>query len=690
VRGSGAGVPVDRRGSVALLALAAAAVTATAIAALDAAFPLPLDRARDLSRVLVADDGAALRVSVTGDDRIRFGIRVSDVDPRFLRLLVAYEDRRFERHPGIDPFAVVRAFLQWAASGTVVSGASTLTMQVARLLEPRPRTPWSKCLEMLRAFQLEAHLSKWEILELYLTLAPYGGNLEGIRAASLAWLGKEPSRLTDAQAALLVVLPQAPSRLRPDRHPERAREARDKVLRRGAKYGALTAREASLAMRDAVPSARRPLPFLAPHLADRLFAVRSGTSVRTLLDSSLQVRARALAAAHAARVGPEAGVAVLVADHREAMAVRAWIGSPDYLSVPRRGAVDMVSAIRSPGSTLKPFIYGLAFDWALAHPRTRVTDAPRRFGSYAPGNFDGRHRGTVTMADALRLSLNVPAVAVLDRLGPYRFTEALARVGVRLSLPPGERPGLAVALGGVGLTLEALVTLYGALGSDGVVRPLRLVPDAGEAPAAALLSAVAARAVAAILRGVSPPRGVAAARPFAGTPRFAAKTGTSFGFRDAWAVGVDGRYVVGVWMGRVDGTPLPGLVGANAALPLLHAMFSLLPADPERAAAHPAAALSEPAPPALRRFERGFDAAGPAAPELVLEFPPDGVTLDLSRAGRFRPMPLRAKGGVGTVRWLVNGRLLDRALWQPDGPGAATVTALDALGRSERATVWIE
>ena len=422
--------------------------------ALDAAFPLPTAKARDLSRVLVSQDGTALRIAVTGDDKIRLQPSVPDVDARFIRLLIAYEDRRFSSHPGIDPLAVMRALMQWTTSGTVVSGASTLTMQVARLLEPRPRTPWSKGLEILRAVQLEAHLSKREIHEFYLTLAPYGGNLEGICAASLAWLGKEPSRLTDAEAALLVVLPQAPSRLRPDRYPERARTARDKVLRRAVKFDVLTEYEASMAMRDGVPDVRRPLPLHAVHLADRLFARHSEASVHTLLESSLQVRAEALAAAHAGKAGPKAGVAVPVADHRDAMAVRAWVGSPDYLTIRRLGAVDMVSAIRSPGSTLKPFIYGLAFDRALAHPNTRVTDAPRRFGNFAPGNFDGRYRGLVTMAEALRLSLNVPAVAVLDRLGPYRFTEALEAVGVSLSLPPGERPGLAVALGGGGLALH--------------------------------------------------------------------------------------------------------------------------------------------------------------------------------------------------------------------------------------------
>ena len=680
-----------RRRHTALLGLAlAVAAGAAALWALDTAFPLPTDRAGDVSRALLARDGATLRITLTRGHKIRLPARVADVDRRFLRMLAAYEDRRFAWHPGVDPLAVARALSQWAASGNVVSGASTLTMQVARLLEPRPRTLRAKLLEMLRALQLEAHLSKEEILQLYLTLAPYGGNLEGIRAASLAWLGKEPARLTDAEAALLVVLPQAPSRLRPDRHPERARAARNKVLRRAATRGVLTRRDAALAMLDDVPRRRRPLPFHAPHLADRLFAARAGSTVRTTLDASLQARTQALAAAHASKAGPRAGAAVLVVDHRDGMAVRVWVGSPDYLSRPRLGAVDMVRAIRSPGSTLKPFVYGLAFDRKLAHPNTRVLDAPRRFGAYAPDNFDGRHRGAVTVRDALRFSLNVPAVAVMARLGPHRFAHALAAAGAPLTLPGDERAGLAVTLGGAGLSLEQLVTLYGALGSDGQVRPLRLDPEAGGGEPAAFLDPDTARTVAAILKNAPLPYGLAPAHLLADAPEFASKTGTSFGFRDAWALGVDGRYVVGVWIGRVDGTPRPGRLGRDDALPLLHGVFGLLPPDPDRRLAEPARPLSEPAAPGLRDLEHGAEPADPRVARLALDFPPDGATLKLSRPGRFRPVPLTARGGAGTVRWLVNGRPMDDAVWRPDGPGAATITAVDTHGQWAKATVWVE
>ena len=665
-------------------------VIGTAALVLDAAFPPPVIEKSSLSRVLLADDGTILRVTTTRDGKVRFATDVSDVDPRFIRLLVAYEDRRFYSHTGVDPLALARALRQWASTGRIVSGASTLTMQVAQLLEPRHRTVWAKSIEMLRALQLESRLSKEEILGLYLTLAPYGGNLEGLRAASLAWLGKEPRRLTDAEAALLVVLPQSPSRLRPDRYPERARLARNKVLRRAVVYGAIAWHDADQAMQDGISGKRSPLPFHAAHLADGLFAEHSAPVLRSTLDASLQVRTEALAAAHAEAAGPKVGVAVLVADHRHGMAVRAWVGSPDYLSVPRLGAVDMVRAVRSPGSTLKPFIYGLAFDRALAHPNTRMNDTPRRFGEYAPGNFDRRYRGAITLADALKLSLNSTAVSVMDRLGPSRFARALESVGVPLSLPVGERPGLAVALGGGGLSLRQLVTLYGALGADGGVRRLRMLRSARETGPRPLFTGATARAVTAILRDAPTPRGKPPANSMAGTPHIAAKTGTSFGFRDAWAVGVDGRFSVGVWVGRVNGAPRPGQTGTGDALPLLHAVFGLLPRDSARKLPNSDAALDEVAPLALREFDDFGRFSSRTTSGLTMDFPPDGATIRLGLHGAYRKIPLKASGSSGIIRWMVNGRLLARSVWQPDGPGQATITALDDEGRFARAGIWVK
>jgi penicillin-binding protein 1C len=370
-------------------------------------------------------------------------------------MLTAVEDKRFREHPGVDPLAIARALGQMLASGRVVSGASTLTMQTVRLLDPQPRTLGTKAVEALRALILESRRSKDEILALYLTLAPYGGNIEGVRAASLAYFGHEPSALTPAEAALLVAIPQAPERLRPDRHPEAARRARDRILDRAAAAGVIAASMAEEARRDPVPTARRPMPMHAPHLARRLsLAAADGTAVvRTSLDGDLQRRIEGMAARWAETLDPETGVAVVVADAATG-AVLAHLGSPDFFSPRRSGQVDMTRAVRSPGSTLKPFLYGLAFDDGFLDPRSVVTDAPISIGGYAPANFTPVHHGELPAADALRRSLNVPAVGILDRYGPARFVNRLATAGTRIELPHvAERPGLAVILGGLGTTL---------------------------------------------------------------------------------------------------------------------------------------------------------------------------------------------------------------------------------------------
>lgn len=665
------------RRAVAAAALGVAALAATA-AGLDRLHPLDLGRYHDVSRELVDADGRLLRVSGAGDGILRLATAPADVDPRYLRMLIAYEDRRFRWHPGVDPLAVARATGQWLVHGRVVSGASTLTMQVARLLEPRPRTLGAKVIESLRALQLEWHHSKDDILGMYLTLAPFGGNLEGARAAALAWFGKEPARLTDAEAALLVALPQAPARVRPDRHPAAALAARDKVLNR-----ILPAEAAHLAQLDAVPAARQALPFLAPHLADRLWRAVPEARVPTTLRADLQRRMEDQARHHQRREGGRAGVALLVAERTErGFAVRAYVGSGDYLDTARQGAVDMVRAVRSPGSALKPFIYGLAFDLGLAHPATLVADADTDFGGYRPGNFSGVFMGDVTVTEALRESLNVPAVAVLDAVGPARWVHRLRGAGVTLDLPGGAAPGLAVAVGGLGLTLEDLVALYTALAGDGSLRRPVLRPAEAHR-VSPVLAPHAAQAVAAILEGAAPPPG----RPSGGR-LIAAKTGTSFGYRDAWAVGFDGRHVVGVWVGRPDGTARPQRTGRDAALPLLHAAFDGLPEVPLPRPEAFALLAAEP-PPALRRLGPAPDSPR-AAGRLAVTYPPDDAILSLSRGDRFRALPLQATGGVPPFLWLVNGAPVARPLWQPDGPGAVDLRVVDATGASAAVRAWVE
>jgi penicillin-binding protein 1C len=423
--------------------------------------PPPLGEALAFSTLVVDRDGKLLRPYATPEGRWRMPATRENVDPRFLQLLLAYEDKRFYAHPGIDPYALGRAFAQLATQGRIVSGASTITMQVARLLEPRAERSFNaKLRQMLRALEIERALSKDEVLALYLSLAPYGGNLEGVRAASLAYFGKEPRRLTLGEAAMLVALPQSPERRRPDRSSRALREARDRVLERAAASSIFPLDEIERAKREPVPDTRRPMPILAPHAAEAAVAAAPQRNLHRLtIDAALQTSLEELARERARALGPDISVAILAVDHANGD-VLARVASADYFDTRRAGQVDMTSAVRSPGSTLKPFIYGLGFEDGLIHPETLIEDRPIRFGGYAPENFDLHFQGTVTVRRALQLSLNVPAVAVLDRVSPSRFAAARTRQAGSLRSRQNEvPPGLAISLGGVRRS-TMLVALY--------------------------------------------------------------------------------------------------------------------------------------------------------------------------------------------------------------------------------------
>src|SRR4051812_15867692 len=409
--------------------------------------PLNLSVAEERSTVVLDRDGRLLRPFATPDGRWRLPVATRDVDPRYVAMLKAYEDARFDRHPGVDPLALLRAGAQLVRHGRVASGGSTLTMQVARLLEPRDeRTALAKLRQLVRAAQIEQRLSKDAILTLYLTLAPYGGNLEGARAATLSYFGKEPKRLSFAEAALLVALPQAPETRRPDRFGETARRARDRVLDRAAARGVLTEAEARAAKAEPVPSERKGFPMLAAHAAAAGVAERPGEPVHRLsLDARLQASLEALAAERVAGIDARLSAAILVVDNATGE-VRAHVGSPAYLGRERAGAIDMTAALRSPGSALKPLIYALAFESGLAHPETLLDDRPSRYGAYQPDNFDLAFQGTVTARRALQQSLNLPAVELLNQLGPARLLARLKQAGIPIAMPKDAAPGLAVGL----------------------------------------------------------------------------------------------------------------------------------------------------------------------------------------------------------------------------------------------------
>jgi penicillin-binding protein 1C len=430
--------------------------------------PLPLSRADALSVTVLDRDDRLLRAYTTADGRWRLPVEVKDVDPRYLAMLVAFEDKRFRSHRGIDPWAVGRAVWQLIGHQRIVSGGSTLTMQVARLLQgEHERTGAGKVRQALRAVALERRLAKDAILRLYLRMAPFGGNLEGVRAASLAYFGKEPRRLSLAEAALLVALPQSPEMRRPDRYTEAARRARNRVLDRAVAAGAISASDAERAKADRMPTVRREFPMLAPHLADAEVEQNKTRLVHRLtLDAQVQGNLEQLVREHAASMGGRLSAALLVVDHQTGEVI-AHVGSPGYLDDGRFGAVDMTDAVRSPGSTLKPLIYGLAFEAGLAHPETLIEDGPVRFGLYVPKNFDQGWHGTVSVRMALAQSLNIPAVKVLDAVGPAKLHGRLQQVGLTPVLPKGAEPSLALALGGLGLKLSDLAALYAGLARGG-------------------------------------------------------------------------------------------------------------------------------------------------------------------------------------------------------------------------------
>ncbi|MET0328531.1 MAG: penicillin-binding protein 1C [Luteimonas sp.] len=556
--------------------------------ALDLAFPPQLPTRADTSAVVVARDGTPLRAFADSEGVWRHPATPDSVSPLYLQALLGYEDRWFRHHPGINPPAMVRAAWQWLRGGRIVSGGSTLTMQVARILDPTPRgrTPSAKLLQLLRALQLEAHLSKDEILTLYLERAPFGGTIEGVEAASWAYLGKSASQLSHAEAALLTVLPQAPSRLRPDREPDAARAARDKVLERMATLGTWSRADVDDAKVEVVVARRLRTPLHAALLAQRLREEAPGASrIASTIDLDLQRVLEQRVTSYFSQLPERTSAALLVVDNAT-LEARAYVGSVAFGDRARLGHVDMVRAWRSPGSTLKPFLYGIALDDGLIHSGSLLVDAPQSFGDYRPGNFDAAFHGPIGADDALRLSLNVPAVDLLDRVGPARFAARLDNAGVTLRFPRGATPNLSLILGGTGATLEQLVGAHAALHREGIAGRVRLTPDAPSVERR-LMSPGAAWIVREILESNPRPGERVDTFDTGGRPRVAWKTGTSYGYRDAWAIGGTRRYTVGVWVGRPDGTPLPGQYGAVTALPLLFETVDSLPRDRGDAARTP-------------------------------------------------------------------------------------------------------
>ncbi len=659
---------------------------------LDAVFPPSMKRVAETSAVVTDRRGAFLRAFPVDDGKWRMKADVKRLDTAFVRALLAYEDKRFYSHGGVDPAALARAGSSLVSAGRIVSGGSTITMQTARLLEPRPRNVGSKLIEAVRAWQLERRYTKDEILGLYLTLTPYGGNLEGVRAASWAYFGREPENLSPDQIALLVALPQSPEARRPDLHPEAAIRARKRVLDRLAAEGVFAADLAAESSEYPAPK-RRDFPVLAWHASEEAVARNTGEGdIITTLDLSLQKAMEELAGRSGS---PSEGVQVaIIAVDIATREVRAAVGSSDRNSA--GGWIDLTNRPRSPGSTLKPFIYGLAFDDGVASAGTRIADAPKRFASYRPNNFDRTFRGDVTVAEALQHSLNIPAVSALESVGARRFASTLEMAGAGLLMPSDsdDETGLAIALGGAGLTVRELALLYAALGDGGHALPLSWLKEEAETfdekrqTSVQVMSADSAREIIRILSLAPAPQGRVPAFLTQDAPAVAFKTGTSYGFRDAWAAGVAGGYAVVVWMGRADGAPRPGTTGRDAALPVLFDAFDAIARiTPARGSGPQLRETWEeriPPPPPLARFERASE------PPQIL-FPPDKAEV---WADEGHASFVLAAQGVGPLQWYVDGLPVRRngageAVWRPVEPGFYKVSVVDPEGRTTTSSVRI-
>lgn len=524
--------------------------------------PPPLLQGVPFSRMVFDRNGALLRLGLTEDDKYRIRVGLDEIAPEAVQAAMLYEDRHFYRHPGVNPLALIRAACNTYLTGGRRMGGSTITMQVARLRLGLTTATWRGKLEqVLAALHLERHYSKREILEAYFNLVPYGGNVEGIGAAARVYFHKAAGRLAPTESLALAVVPQNPSRRTPLGGKEfDAARARMATLWKTGRPQGIAVTEGAGPLRVRGPAA---LPFAAPHAVSELLATRgTGERIRSTLDMPVQRVLETAIRRFTARGRPyglDNAAALLV--HWPSMEIRALAGSADFHDARIQGQVDGTRARRSPGSTLKPFIYALALEQGLIHPMTLLEDSPRSFGGYDPENFDHGFRGPLSAGDALRASRNLPAIALAARLRNPDLYAFLQRAGVALPRD-ADHYGLSLVLGGAEVTMRELAQLYAMLANQGLLRPARLSPEASSPPVR-LLSPEAAFVTLSMLEDprsiLRTPRGVLPLR---------LKTGTSNGFRDAWAAGVAGQYVLVVWVGNFDNRGNPLLVGGEVATPL--------------------------------------------------------------------------------------------------------------------------
>jgi penicillin-binding protein 1C len=543
---------------------------------IDLAFPVHTEI--PYSRLVLSADRKLMNAALSSDQQWRMNASLEEVNPLLIKTVIFKEDRWFRFHPGVNPVALARALWQNISSGKRVSGASTITMQVVRMLEPRNRTIGNKLIECFRAMQLELHQSKDEILELYINLLPYGGNIQGVKAASFLYFGQEPQALSLAQIVTLAIIPNNPNHFRLGLQNERILKERNIWLRQLNRRGVFDKTDMEDALLEPITAKRFDAPKQIPHLTRLLARLQPGClAINTFVNQRIQdfVENTLSNEVHMYRGMGVGNAAVVLIDNRT-HAVIAYVGSAGFMENQFQGQVDGASSLRSPGSALKPFLNALAMDRGLITPKTVLQDIPQNFNGYRPLNYDETFRGRLPASQALALSLNIPAVDLANRVGVDLFNEKLSRGGLKWIGERKKALGLSVILGGCGVTLTELTSLYSCLASGGIKYPLRFTTDDGMPDADTLFSPQAVWMINEILTGLKRPDLPNNFENTVNLPHIAWKTGTSYGRRDAWSFGYNPDYTVGVWVGNFDGTGVPELSGADFATPVLFKIFNFL------------------------------------------------------------------------------------------------------------------
>ncbi|GAA4849913.1 penicillin-binding protein 1C [Algivirga pacifica] len=542
------------------------------------------------STVYTSREGSVLGATLNNTDKWRMEVQLEDVSEELITAILFKEDRFFYYHLGVNPLSIIRALSNNILQQKVTSGASTISMQVVRLLTPKPRTLGNKIIEAIHAIQLELSFSKKEILEMYLNLIPYGGNIEGVKAASLLYFDQSPKQLSLSQATILAIIPNRPTSWRIGQDNQAIQEGRDKWLRTFEEAALFPKTSIATAFDEPVNTYRRNIVKKAPHLTRWLGRKFQKTSkVNTTIDASLQFQTQTLTKRYVQKLHHygihQAAVLVIDNEHRE---VLAYVGSADFHNNRFSGQIDGVRALRSPGSTLKPFIYGMAFDQGIYTPQQKVLDVETHFKNYSPKNYDNHFHGSVSIAAALQQSLNIPAVKALDKVGLYPFIQALKKNGFESIGKQEHRLGLSLALGGCGVKLLEVTNLYASLANKGTYMPLRfLLSEQPTTPqtSQAVVSEASAYMLQDILTEVKRPDFPQQFLEKSNLPKIAWKTGTSYGRKDAWSVGFNKRYTIGVWVGNFDGQGVYRLTGAQAAAPLLFELFKAIDSNASRSQA---------------------------------------------------------------------------------------------------------